>query len=80
MSFRCDKCGEAMAPGVRPNQVVAQTRRKEYFEGGIGWEVVKVEMLCDDCEQNTPDAADEARARARAYISTMIPEVSDVAT
>jgi len=52
MSFRCDACSEAQAPGVKPHPIVADRREKEYMVSGgkvLGWEIGKEEKICPSC-------------------------------
>lgn len=58
MSFRCEKCGVAQAPGTRPVRVVTETRRMEYipnsrtqkkFESTFGDEIAREMDYCKEC-------------------------------
>lgn len=64
--FICQKCGKSIGPRVAPNKVVVETRTKEYPQrfaldeygnrgemidkGGVGTEIVREEIRCNDCK------------------------------
>ena len=47
--FTCDYCGKASQPHEKPKKIVAKTRKKEYPNGKIGWETVKIWLACPAC-------------------------------
>ena len=55
--FRCNKCEMNSKPKEKPNKVVAETRKRLYYDSykeleGVGWEIVKEIFLCNRCNTN----------------------------
>ena len=54
MAFRCDICGQAQEPGVKPKRITTKTRHKEYYHEDTGhytygYEAVKEISVCPKC-------------------------------
>jgi hypothetical protein len=56
MSYRCGRCGKAIAKGKPQHKVMTQTRQAQYSNGGVGSETVSECGVCPDCLPTMPPA------------------------
>jgi len=53
MSYRCEKCNEAQAPGERPTKVVTEIRT---YHETPGWQIAKEVNACEGCAEGLMNA------------------------
>jgi hypothetical protein len=57
MSYRCARCGKAVAKKKAQFKVVTRTQAAHYSNGGKGSQTVSEEAVCAECMPTMPPAA-----------------------